>query len=157
MTARARHGAIVSVIAITALLGACASLQRDIELPPSAERGHSPWVFRSVLDRRPRIITFALSKTLWAAYDTQTASLYKVWRDGVEFDGAVYTTRHGPQPSSEGAGYIVDDVDSPWHVRQGGKTHTPKVQYLGHRFAADRAAIRYSLLFGDGERMVIEE
>ena len=72
------------------VIAACASL-RPIELPPAAERGHSPWVFRSVLDRRPRMITFALSKTLWAAYDTQNASLYKVWRDGVEFDGAVYT------------------------------------------------------------------
>lgn len=119
MKRRACEGAIVWAFTFAALLSACAVLDRSRELPPPAERGHSPWVFRSVLDRQPRMITFALSKTLWAAYDTETASLYKVWRDGVEFDGAVYTTRHGPQPSSEGAGYIVNDVESTWLVRHG--------------------------------------
>ncbi len=157
MKARALHITIASIVAIAALLGACASLRGTVDLPPPAERGHSPWVFRSVLDRRPRMITFALSKTLWAAYDTQTASLYKVWRDGIEFDGAVYTTRHGPQPSSEGAGYILNDVASSWIVRHGGREHAPKVQYLGHRFEGGHAAIRYALLFGQGERIEIEE
>jgi cytochrome c len=157
MKLRALHGFVVCLGIAAALLGACASLQPQVELPPIAERGHAPWVFRSVLDRRPRMITLALSKTLWAAYDTQNASLYKVWRDGVEFDGAVYTTRHGPQPSSEGAGYIVNEIETPWIVRQGAREHTPKVQYLGHRFDAGRAAIRYALLFGDGQRIEIEE
>lgn len=103
------------------------------------------------------MITFALAKTLWAAYDTQTAALYKVWRDGVEFDGAVYTTRHGPQPASEGGGYIVNETTTPWIVRHGGREYTPTVQYLGHRFEDKRAAIRYALLFGDGQRVEIEE
>ena len=157
MKARALHTTIASIIALTALLGACSALRGPVELPPPAERGYSPWVFRSVLDRRPRMITFALSKTLWAAYDTQTASLYKVWRDGVEFDGAVYTTRHGPQPSSEGAGYIVNDIASAWIVRHENREQAPKVQYLGHRFEEEHAAIRYALLFGEGERVEIEE
>src|SRR5512138_858333 len=153
MKARALHTTIASIIALTALLGACSALRGPVELPPPAERGYSPWVFRSVLDRRPRMITFALSKTLWAAYDTQTASLYKVWRDGVEFDGAVYTTRHGPQPASEGGGYIVNDVETPWTVRHGGREHTPTVQYLGHRYEGERAAIRYALRFGQHQEV----
>lgn len=156
MRPRALIGAILSIGAC-ALLCACVSLQDGAQLPPPVERGHSPWVFRSVLDRRPRMITFALSSSLWAAYDTQKVSLYKVWRDGVEFDGAVYTTRHGPQPSSEGAGYIVNEVEHPWRVRLGGREHTPNVQYLGHRFHDGHAALRYALLFGDGERIEIEE
>ncbi len=156
MRRRARRGFIVSA-GFTILLGACSSMQSGDALPPAAERGHSPWVFRSVLDRRPRMITFALSKTLWAAYDTQTASLYKVWRDGVEFDGAVYTTRHGPQPASEGGGYIVNDVETPWTVRHGGREHTPTVQYLGHRYEGERAAIRYALRFGQHQEVEIEE
>ncbi len=157
MKSRAFQGAIIWAFTVAALLSACAVLDHSSELPPPAERGHSPWVFRSVLDRQPRMITFALSKTLWAAYDTETASLYKVWRDGVEFDGAVYTTRHGPQPSSEGAGYIVNDVEATWLVRHGDREETPKVQYLGHRFEEGHAALRYALLFGEGERVEIEE
>ena len=158
MRASWRYGvaAVIGLVA-TAVLAACASLQRNVELPPTAERGHSPWVFRSVLDRRPRMITFALSKTMWAAYDTQQATLYKVWRDGVEFDGAVYTTRHGPQPAAEGAGYIVNSVQSPWRVVVNGQEHTPTIQYLGHRFDTGHAAIRYELTFMDGKRIEIEE
>src|SRR5512138_3615965 len=157
MKARALHTTIASIIALTALLGACSALRGPVELPPPAGRCYSPWVFRSVLDRHPRMITFALSPSLWAAYDTQTASLYKVWRDGVDFEGAVYTTRHGPQPTSKGPSYIVNDLENPWRVRLGEREHVPKVQYLGHRFHDGHAAIRYALLFGDGERIEIEE
>src|SRR5690606_5612460 len=157
MKPRALVRAILSIGALAILLGACVPLQQRQQLPTPGERGHSPWVFRSVLDRHPRMITFALSPSLWAAYDTQTASLYKVWRDGVDFEGAVYTTRHGPQPTSKGPSYIVNDLENPWRVRLGGREHVPKVQYLGHRFHDGPAAIRYALLFGDGERIEIEE
>lgn len=158
MTASWRYGVsgVIGLFAV-AVLAACASMQSDVDMPPVSERGHTPWVFRSVLDRHPRMITFALSRDMWAAYDTQHAKLYKVWRDGVEFDGAVYTTRHGPQPAAEGAGYIVNTIDSPWRVIVGGREHSPTVQYLGHRFESDRAAIRYALTVEGGTRIEIEE
>ena len=110
--------------------GKSSSTQGRVHLPPIAERGHEPWVFRSVLDRRPRMVTFALSRSMWAAYDTQHASLYKVWRDGVEFDGAVYTTRHGPQPAAEGAGYIVSTIQNPWAIVVDGRERPASAQYL---------------------------
>lgn len=150
-----RYAALTGVTALLAV-AACASIERSA-LPPPDERGHAPWVFRSVLDRHPRMITFALAKDLWAAYDTQHAALYKVWRDGVEFDGAVYTTRHGPQPSSDGAGYIVNDLENPWRILLDGREMTPRVQYLGHRFADRHASLRYALLLDDGRRIEIEE
>jgi cytochrome c len=158
MAASWRYGvsAVIGLFAV-AVLAACASMKSDIEMPPVAERGHSPWVFRSVLDRHPRMITFALSKSMWVAYDTQHAKLYKVWRDGVEFDGAVYTTRHGPQPAAEGAGYIVNTLEAPWRVIVDGREVAPTIQYLGHRFHNDRAAIRYALTVDGGPRIEIEE
>jgi cytochrome c len=158
MMASCRYGVSGVIGLITAaMLAACASMTSQIQMPPVAERGHSPWVFRSVLDRHPRMITFALSKSMWVAYDTQQAKLYKVWRDGVEFDGAVYTTRHGPQPSAEGAGYIVNTIEAPWRVIVDGREITPTVQYLGHRFHNERAAIRYALTPEGGPPIEIEE
>ena len=41
------------------------------------ERPIEPWVFRSVLDETPRIVTAALSDEIWVAYDARTASLFK--------------------------------------------------------------------------------
>ncbi|MBV6646936.1 MAG: hypothetical protein KI790_15875, partial [Cyclobacteriaceae bacterium] len=58
------------------------------------------WVFRSVLDKQPRVVTAALHENLWVAYDTEQGLLHKAWKGGVNFDGAVYTTVHGPQPTS---------------------------------------------------------
>ncbi|MFT5167349.1 MAG: cytochrome c, partial [Saprospiraceae bacterium] len=73
----------------------------------TVQRPSNPWVFRSVLDIKPRMVTFALHDNLWAAYSTQTGALYKAWKGYVEFDGAVYTTAHGPQPTSVGDAYIL--------------------------------------------------
>ncbi|MCI4670420.1 MAG: hypothetical protein MRZ79_19950, partial [Bacteroidia bacterium] len=49
------------------------------------ESTHSeePWVFRSVLDWRARMVTLELDDEFWVAYDAQYASIYKVWQDGV--------------------------------------------------------------------------
>lgn len=148
---------IASGVALVAILAACTSMRNDVGTPPIGERGHEPWVFRSVLDRRPRMVTFALSKSMWAAYDTQRAALYKVWRDGVEFDGAVYTTRHGPQPAAEGAGYIVSKIEEPWVLIVDGRERPATAQYLGHRFEDGRAALRYALTDGQQTRVEIEE
>src|SRR5689334_22309546 len=69
---------------------------------------HDPWVFRSVLDSKARMVTAALHENLYVAYDAQKCQLYKAWKGGVIFDGAVYTTHHGPQPSTKGYAYFVD-------------------------------------------------
>ena len=63
-------------------------------------RPMEPWVFRSVLDKKPRMLTLAMNKDLFIAYDTKRGSLYKAWKGDVDLDGAVYTTYHGPQPTS---------------------------------------------------------
>ena len=68
-----------------------------------AERPNPMRVFRSVLDERARMITVPLHDDMWLAYDATDCALYKAWTGDVKFDGAVYTTVHGPQPTARGA------------------------------------------------------
>ncbi len=62
------------------LLGILAVLISSCSGPSAPERPRDPWVFRSVLDERPRMITMALHKNMWSAYDTQKCGLYKAWQ-----------------------------------------------------------------------------
>ena len=134
---------IVSVT-ITALgfLMSCNSKysQSDIERPRDV------WVFRSVLDEKPRMATAALNEKLWVSYDTQSATLYKAWSGGVTFDGAVYTTRHGPQPTS--LGYAYYSHSEAWVLQKDGKELVPEVQYTGHRFEKGEVIFKFILKWG---------
>lgn len=121
------------------------------------ERAQDPWVFRSVLDEQPRMLTLALNDNLWAAYHASDGSLYKVWKGTVNLDGAVYTTVHGPQPSTLGDAYILNDVENTWTVDMGGNKETPKVQYKGHRLEKGQVYILYNLLLANGETIQVTE
>ena len=121
------------------------------------ERGHEPWVFRSVLDERPRMLTLALGKDFWIAYDAGKAALYKVWQDGVKFDGAVYTTAHGPQPTSIGDAYLISPDEMPWRLVENGRETLPRVQYRGHRYYGAQATLRYELIPESGQPITVEE
>ena len=121
------------------------------------ERPLSPWVFRSVLDEQPRMITLALHDDVWAAYSTQNAALYKVWAGSVNLDGAVYTTAHGPQPQSVGDAWFVSDYSTPWQVTKGGKEVAAKVQYKGHQIKNGHAILKYELTLSDGSAIQITE
>src|SRR5690606_37066084 len=87
------------------------------EQKPVINSPRDPWVFRSVLDEQARMVTVALHDELYVAYDAKDGSLYKAWKGGVNFDGAVYTAAHGPQPSSEGyAYYKKEQKNSDWII-----------------------------------------
>ena len=90
-----------------------------------------PWVFRSVLDDLPRMVTVELGNGLNVAYDAERAFLYKAWNGSVELEGAVYTTVHGPQPRSTGAEYFRSDARQPWVVFKDDLKIEPLVQYAG--------------------------
>ncbi|MCC6283226.1 MAG: c-type cytochrome, partial [Saprospiraceae bacterium] len=121
-------------------------------------RPNDPWVFRSVMDKQPRMITFALNNDLWVSYSTDSCSLYKAWPGGVDFTGAVYNMRHGPQPMSIGAAWLENKFRQPWTVTLGGKTEAPRTDYKGHRYTKDgRAEIMYDLVLSDGQRIRINE
>lgn len=121
-------------------------------------RPNDPWVFRSVLDKQPRMITFALNDQMWATYSTDSCSLYKVWSGSADFTGAVYNMRHGPQPMSVGAAWFENAHRQPWSVTLGGKTESPKTDYKGHRYTKDgHAELMYDLVLSDGQRIRINE
>ncbi len=121
------------------------------------ERAHDPWVFRSVLDSLPRMLTIALNDNLWAAYSAQTGALYKVWRGGVNFDGAVYTTVHGPQPSTLGDAWLQNRFDQPWSIVRNGKAEQPTIQFRGHRFHKGQVTINADLQLADGTVIKVHE
>ncbi|MCB0529802.1 MAG: hypothetical protein KDC65_15095, partial [Saprospiraceae bacterium] len=50
--------------------------RHDRSYRAAADRPNDPWVFRSVLDKQARMITFALDDHLWVAYSTDSCSLY---------------------------------------------------------------------------------
>ncbi len=123
------------------------------------DRPNDPFVFRSVLDKKPRMVTLALSDDLWASYSTDSCSLYKVWKGGVDFDGAVYTMQHGPQPMSIGKAWTANDFRQPWRVEIAGRAaENPRADWRGHRILADgRAELFYDLVLSTGEKIRINE
>ncbi len=111
--------------------------------PWDNDRPHDPWVFRSVLDDQARMLTVALHDGLWLAYNTSDCSLYKVWKGTVDFDGAVYTSSHGPQPQTVGDAYFVNVHKTPWYIIKNDKEEPISLQYKGHRFEEDQVFINY--------------
>ncbi|GIV31847.1 MAG: hypothetical protein KatS3mg030_149 [Saprospiraceae bacterium] len=124
---------------------------------PQTNRPHEPWVVRCVLDSFPRIAAVALHDELWIAYHTETGALYKAWKGSVNFDGAVYTTVHGPQPSSVGDDWFVNHHKRPWRVMMSGQEIEPKVQYRGHRFENGQVWFNYELTLPEGQKIRISE
>jgi len=120
------------------------------------QRPRDIWVFRSVLDKNARMISAALNENLWVAYDTQTCGLYKAWTGGVKFDGAVYTTVHGPQPTSLGTPYILNK-GATWQIQDG--DHFPGLtpRYMGYRIKNNQLFISIELKTDTGQVVKVEE
>lgn len=147
-----RLGVLLTVIVAAGAVFA-ENAQPTVEAHP---RPRDPWVFRCVLDERPRVVVIALSDDLWAAYDTTTCSLYKVWQGGVKFDGAVYTTVHGPQPTSTGRDWLHGPTENQWMLVEPGKRSTPTPRWLGYRFVNGQVTLRYEFII-DSQPIVVEE
>jgi hypothetical protein len=128
--------------------------------PPAAPvvRPRDPWVFRSVLDGRPRIVTIALDDEMWVAYDATTCGLYRAWKGGVRFAGAVYTTEHGPQPTSEGPSYTEGYDEPTWEVTTAEGRVPARAVWRGYRTQGTRAVrLLYDVLLPDGRAVRVEE
>ena len=104
-----------------------------------------PWVFRSVLDQQARMLTAALDDQLYVAYYTETGALYKAWKGLVNFEGAVYNTAHGPQPTSVGDAYMINKFKEPWSLLKEGKPVISKYRYLGHRIEDGELELLYRI------------
>lgn len=126
-------------------LFACSDDATQSSTSTANDRPYSPWVFRSVLDQKPRIITLALHPNLYAAYYTESGSLFKTWNGEVLFDGPVYTNNHGPQPISIGNSYIENDMIMPWKVKINDNPIDVSYQFLGYKTGNNKAVLRYQL------------
>ena len=146
---------LFNLLAGLALISCFSSCGEDEE---AYRRDRDPWVFRSVLDDQPRMVTAALNENMYVAYDAQNAGLYKAWKGGVNFDGAVYTTVHGPQPTAKGYAFFADKVKEPnWRIIEGGESYTPTVNYKGHKFQDGQVYFNYQLKTKDGQVIKVSE
>jgi cytochrome c len=138
------------LIPLLLVLGAA----QELKVP---QRARDPWVFRSVLDQKPRVVTFALCDEMWTAYDATTCTLFKAWKGGVHFDGAVYTTVHGPQPTSEGEVYTQGVEGPAWEAFVGDKLVESKMRWKGYVFHDGRCTMNYEIELADGRRIGVLE
>src|SRR5687768_7364621 len=96
------------------------------------ERPLDPWVFRSVLDQKPRMLTIALDSACYVAYDLATSTLYKAWKGGVLMEGTAYTDKKNVQPTSWGTPYPVDSVQ--WVAEKDGADVQQRLVNKGYYF-----------------------
>jgi cytochrome c len=154
-----RISKISTVLLVGLALLALPACRQSEESGPnfSENRGADPWVIRSVFDGEPRMLTLALGRNFWVAYSTQTGQLRRVWRDGVDWTGAVFDARHGVQPVSKGRAWWIGEASERWGLTRGGLRQRAAYQYLGHRYEDDRVVLRFRLIASDGQSVVVDE
>ena len=122
------------------------------------KRPRDPWAFRSVLDKKPRMLTLALDSECYAAYDLAHCTLYKVWKGGVTLEGAAYTNVKNVQPTSWGAAYYDDTIQhSKWIVELNGKRDSFKMVSKGYLFRDNQIYLKYITIVSTGDTVLIEE
>lgn len=126
--------------------------------PPPPRRGRDPWVFRCVLDKRPRMVVFALSEGgPWCAYDAQTMSFHKLWHGSVRLTGSVYDTSHGPQPQAQGPEYLRGFDEDNWQVFVDGKGVEAETRFGGYWLHDGRCTLLFHLILPDGRNIQVRE
>lgn len=120
------------------------------------DRQEKVWARRSVLDKIPRILSIRLNKDIYAAYNTESATIYKVWAGTINYDGSVYNGVHGFQPTSQGTTLLKEDEQDLWRIRIKGRIVRPIVTYKGHRLLNGEITLCYDLATGN-RHMLVEE
>lgn len=142
---------IWQVPVVCALLSAC-------QPKPEIERPRDPWMLRSVLDQRPRMITLALYPDVYAAYDLQYCTFYKVWKGGVFLDGAAFNNIKTTQPGSWGTAYHEENPDSQaWIVKINGESVAVTPSFKGYTVNRNQIDFQYQLLLPDKRKIVVRE
>ncbi|MCK0147162.1 c-type cytochrome [Arenibacter sp. F26102] len=123
-------------------------------------KSHRPidvWAFRSVLDKKPRMLTVALDSQMYIAYDLAHCTLHKAWKGGVSMEGAPYTAKKNIQPISWGTTYISDSIQQQWIVKRNGKEETSKIANKGYEFKNNQLYLKYSLVLLSGDSIQVKE
>ena len=122
------------------------------------DRPKDPWILRSVLDQRPRMITLALYPEVYAAYDLQYCTFYKVWKGGLFLDGAAFNNIKTTQPGSWGKAYLEENPDTKaWSVKSGGKPVNISPVFKGYTINRNQISFHYELLLPDNRKVTIHE
>jgi len=141
------------LIAHVWIFNACQAPKSD-----PATRTMDPWAFRSVLDKKPRMLTLAFDSVNFAAYDLSIGQLYKVWKGGVTKEGTVFTNKKNIQPTSWGASFYEDGkLYNRWSVSRNGKPVHVDLKYEGYLLLNNHITLQYKLILPDGEAISIEE
>jgi cytochrome c len=123
-----------------------------------AYRQMDPWAFRSVLDRKPRMLTLAFDSVNFAAYDLSNGHLYKVWKGGVVKEGTVFTNKKNIQPTSWGTSYYEEGkLYNQWLVTKNGQPIPFGFKHEGYLLLNNHININYKLTLPDGEEISIKE
>ena len=124
-----------------------------------ATRPHDPWVFRCVLDGRPRSVVVALDDDMWIAYDATACTLYKAWAGGMTFTGGVYDGKHGPQPQADGK-LLAQFTDADrWALVKGDEpVDGTTTRWAGYAIDGKRSvALKYEVVLPDGGKVTLAE
>lgn len=111
----------------------------------SSERPVDPWVIDNQLDDKSNVVTIALNKNMWLAYDKDNAAIYKAWSGGL-VDG-----------KSAGDAWLVGQFQNPWMIVEGENEIVPEATFKGHQMNGDNAQLEYELSWNDKKATVIEE
>ena len=125
---------------------------------PLPERPRDPWVFRSILDEQPRMVTLALSEAGYAAYDLENCALYKVWRGGIDLNGAAFNNVKTVQPISWGTSYWERDTTTTiWAVEAEGKIIDTQPTFKGYTIEQNSIQFSYELALDNENKILITE
>ena len=146
------HVVIFLIIALG--LGACQGKDYSYE----SNRPKDPWAFRSVLDRKPRMLTLALHPDCYVAYDLANSALYKAWKGGVLLEGSVFTNVKNIQPLSWGTTYFTDSLQQSawWLIKEENKAII-KATNKGYFFKEDHITLKYEIYLPNRDTIFVEE
>jgi cytochrome c len=143
---------LLPVLLFSTLVAAGLPKANDVPRPVS------PWAIRSVLDKKPRMLTLALDNECYVAYDMAHCAFYKAWKGGIALHGAPYTGKKEVQPTSLGAAYLTDTTTKEaWIVQRKGQNLPVKVQSKGYVFRKNQIYLQYELILSPKQRIRIEE
>lgn len=143
----------LTVLIFTAL--SFTSCRKDTRVP---QRPIEPWVFRSVLDKKPRMLTIALDTNCYVAYDLSRCTLYKVWKGGVLMEGTAYTNKKNVQPLSWGKAYLADSARiHRWAAKKEGQKQKLRMVNKGYAFRDGGIYLKFLMILPSGDSIRIEE
>ncbi|MRI00864.1 c-type cytochrome [Kriegella sp. EG-1] len=145
-------------ILLISILILCVNSACEQRVKHNIQRPMDVWAFRSVLDKKPRMLTIALDSQLFIAYDLSKSILHKAWKGGISMEGAPYTSKKNIQPTSWGTAFISDSLlQQHWAVLRNGKKESLKIINRGYSFRDNQIYLEYSLILLSGDSLLVKE